>query len=201
MAYLIDEIVNYLPETKPLYFFDANAWIAALKWTGSGNIDRHEQAYVDFFEAIVNTHTHKGTPQAKKIKNFPKFVMCSLLLSEIINAYMRQVAMKVYYGDPHYKAYNFKNDYRPTPDYHAKLKSLISDLQAFEDYIDVHDDDFKKIDPFSIIHLLNADNDFNDFYYFYYLHGKDIPVITHDADFVFQDLPIITNQKKLLSLI
>ncbi|NVM66884.1 hypothetical protein FHW88_005202 [Mucilaginibacter sp. SG538B] len=200
MAYLINKISEYTPDAKPLYFFDANAWIAALKSTGSGKVDSYEQVYVDFFEAIVNTHTHKDTPQAKKIKNFPKFVMCSLLLSEIINAYMRQVAMKLYYGD-RYKDFDFKKDYRPSADYRAKLKSLISDLQAFEDYIDIQDDDFKKIDPFSIIHQLNADNDFNDFYYFYYLHGKDIPIVTHDGDFIFQDLPIVTNQKKLLNLI
>ncbi|HEY2581636.1 MAG TPA: hypothetical protein VGI43_07510 [Mucilaginibacter sp.] len=200
MAYLISPINGYLPDSNPLYFFDANAWIAALKSTGNINLDFHEKPYVDFFEAIVALHTHKGTPYQKKIKNFPKFVMCSLLLSEIINAYMRQVAMKVYYKNNQAK-YSFKQDYRKTADYSAKLKSLISDLMAFRDYIEVLDDDFKKVDPFSIIHLLNADNDFNDFYYFYYLHGKGIPIVSHDSDFAFQDLPIITNQKNLLGLI
>jgi len=200
MAYLISPIDGYSPDSNPLYFFDANAWIAALKSTGSIAVDVHERAYVDFFEAIVSLHNHKGTPQAKRVKHFPKFVMCSLLMSEIINAYMRQVAMKVFYGENHYQQFNFKKDYRGTADYSAKLKSLISDLMAFEDFIDIHDDDFKKIDPFSIIHMLNADNDFNDFYYFYYLQGKGIPIITNDGDFIFQDLPIITTRKNLLAL-
>jgi len=200
MAYHITDIRYCAPDSYPFYFFDANSWIAVLKNSGVFAVDSHEQPYVDLFEAIITTHTHKGTKQAKQVRHFPKIVVTSLLLSEIFNAYMRNVAMKVFYGAAGFKTKSFKTDYRPTPDYKKQIKNLTSDFIAFKDYIEIRDDRLTEIDPFSILPSLDESNDFNDFFYYYSFQGTGIPIVTHDSDYQYQDIPIITAQHKLLSI-
>jgi len=202
MAYLIKDVRGFDPATYSYYFFDANAWIAALKHSQNITLDGHEQPYVNFFEAIIHLHVYKGTPQAKKVKNFPKFIVTSLLLSEIVNAYMRNVAMKVFYASQgkDYRQFEYKRHYRPDPDHQKQLKNLVSDFTAFKDYIELRDDRFNDIDPFTILPYLSSNTDFNDFYYYYFLHGQDIPIVTSDGDFIFQDVIILTANGRLLSI-
>ncbi len=202
MAYLIYDITKVYPDSYKYYFLDANVWIAYLKYTGKKPLDAHEQAYIDFFEAVITLHSHPPSLQ-KKLKNIPKFIVTSLLLSEIINAYMRNVAMKVYYSSQSkdYKDYEFKKDYRVTGDYTTQLKLLVNDFVAFKDYIELRDDNFIEIDPYSILPDIGNQTDFNDYYYFYSFVKEQIPIITNDSDFVFIDLPIITSQRKLLQIV
>lgn len=204
MAYLIYDIKSLAPDSYPQYFFDANVWIAELKYTASINNDYHEQPYIDFFEAVINLNSITDPKALKKVKNQPKIIVTSMLISEIVNAYMRNIAMKLYFKSLgiDYRTKNFKTDYRQNSaaDYEVQLKKLISDFVAFKDYIQLWDDDLKTIDPFTILPTLNADVDFNDFYYYYLFYGKNVPIVTIDNDFIFQDIDIVTANKKLLPL-
>jgi hypothetical protein len=203
MPYLIKDISNYDAEQRPYYFFDSNAWISQLKNTGNKKLDKHEQAYCNLFEAIIMLHSHKGTKQEKKVKYFPKIVVTSMLLSEIINAYMRNVAMKVFYknqGQDH-RNYKYKEQYRNEIDHQIQQAQLISDFLAFKDYVELRDDNFNEVDPYTILPNLASAMDFNDFYYYYQFSGSGIPIVTHDQDFVFRDIEIITSQTKLLKLV
>lgn len=60
------------------------------------------------------------------------------------------------------------------------------------------------MEPFTLLDDLKSANeaDFNDIYYFNLLDhlGENIPIVTHDTDFVFQDHDIITANKKLLGI-
>jgi hypothetical protein len=203
MTYLIKDISNYPADQHPYYFFDSNAWISQLKNTGNKKLDSHEKAYCDLFETIIALHSHKGTKQEKKVKHFPKIVVTSMLLSEIINAYMRNVAMKVFYksqGQDH-RNHKYKEQYRQENDHGIQQARLISDFIAFKDYVELRDDYFNAIDPYTILPNLASTMDFNDFYYYYQFYGSGIPIVTHDHDFVFQDIEIITAQTELLKLV
>lgn len=201
MALIVRDISNYSPDQHPLYFFDSNAWIAVLKNSGSKGLDAHDQSYINFFEAIIVLHAHKGTKNEKKVKNFPKVIVTSLLLSEIVNAFMRNVAMKSFYKaqNKDFKSFKYKEHYRKEPDHDIQLKKLISDFIAFKDYVELFDDQLREVDPYTILPLLNSESDFNDFYYYYLFYGKSIPIVTHDGDFRFQDIEIITAQSNLIN--
>ena len=108
MAYHIININKHTPELREFYFLDANVWIAVLESLANSTIGAYERPYIDFVEAVVVLHSYDDPKLLKKIKNQPKFVMTSLLLSEIINTYLREVAMKNYFGKDNYKKYNFK---------------------------------------------------------------------------------------------
>jgi len=125
------------------------------------------------------------------------------LMSELINAYMRKVAMKMWFGGgDEYKAKKFKEDYRldSQSDYSKQLKSLINDISSYKDYVTIIDDDFKNIDPFTFINSLSESCDFNDLYYYYRFAELNTAIVTDDSDFLFQDIPIITGNPKLLKL-
>lgn len=203
MAYLIYDINKVTPDQFELYFFDSNCWIIALKLSYYSKEHDYELNYSNFFDAVIAMASITEPKALKKIKHKPSICFTSLLLSELINAYMRQVAMKMYFGgDETYKSYNFKNDYRSnvSSDYNTQLKKLIDDINAYKDYTIVVDDDFINIDPYSFISQLSDSCDFNDLYYYYRLRSLNACVVTNDADFIFQDIPIITGNPKLLKL-
>lgn len=199
MAFQIFDLSGCSPDEHPLYFFDANVWLAVLKHTSSQSMKPHERAYVDFFEAIITLYTHPPQRQ-KKLKNLPKLVMTSMLLSEVINAYMRQIAFNAY-RSTNTTVTDFKRDYRSTTDYKQQLRTITSDIQEYREYIELIDDDFRATDPYGLLSLLQSGTalyDFNDLYYYRSLRGKAVAIVTHDGDFVFQDIPILTVNKNLL---
>jgi hypothetical protein len=205
MAYLVHNIKSFAVEDYPFYFCDANVWIAALKYYGicGGTVD-YEKPYQDFISALVNLNELSDPEAIKRRKNNPKIILTCLVLSEVINSYMRKVAMKAYFGnDVEYKNHDFKRDYRDNPvsDYKEQLKNLSTDIIAFSDYTILFNDDFSIIEPFRIITSLpTIDADFNDLYYYNYFKDKNIPVVTHDKDFKFEDIDIITSNRGLLRL-
>lgn len=205
MAYQIYDITSFPVDEYPYYYCDANVWIAALKCYCSGSVDAYEEPYHIFIEAVVNLNEEQDSQVLKTIKHQPKIILTSLVLSEIVNSFMRNVAMKSYFmGSVQSRQPEFKKDYRdnPSSDYRRQLKNLCTDIIAFSDYTILQDDEFNKTDPYSWIgNLHTIDADFNDLYYFEFLKDKNIPFVTSDKDFKFQDVPIVTANRKLLNLI
>lgn len=87
--------LNKEPDKYKLYFIDANIWIAIIKYNNFNKKDIDFQPYFDFFEALVNLNSLPNK-LIKKDKYKPKIIMTSMLLSEIINAYLRNVAMPAF---------------------------------------------------------------------------------------------------------
>lgn len=199
--YDIKHISTFQPDARPLYFLDANVWIICLHPKKEGYA-MPEKAYLDFFEKIVEFHLHKAQPNVKKPANYPKFVMTSMLLGEIVNAYMRQVAMRIFYETQGsaVKDKDFKRDYRKTDDYQKQLKLLVSNLKSYEFLLELHDDNFEASKPFDLLDRLQSfeNCDFNDFYYFQLLKSDSIPIVTHDGDFRFLGIEILTEHPHLL---
>ena len=211
MAYYIIDIRNLNPQTYPYYFFDSNSWIAQLR-SLSLTPQSNDLPYLNFFEDMIELNeTDDSKNRVKLVK--PKIIVTSLLVSEIFNAYMRQVAMKVYYtneglkmglnkdaAESDWRRYDFKKHYRGTENYRSQLRKLKSDFLAYLSYMEFRDDGFKALDPKTVIQSISDSTDFNDFLYYYSLVDEQIPIVTNDGDFIFQDIPIITANWKLLSV-
>jgi predicted nucleic acid-binding protein len=92
------------------YFIDANVWIYSTQNTSS--LKYWENKYADFFFDIIDSNLDPK----------PKIILPSLLISEIINTYLRQVALKEYkkiVGASSVPPDYFKREYRPTQ--HTKI--------------------------------------------------------------------------------
>lgn len=204
MAYRIFDITTFSPDEYPSYYFDANVWIAALNFYSAGTNNSHEIPYQKFFDAIVCLNETNETDGIQKIKHKPKIVVTSLVLSEIINAYMRRVAMRTFFGGGNeYKNYDFKKDYRDNPksDYNKQLSNLCSDLKALSNYTILMSDSFDSLEPFTLIQELPfSKQDFNDLYYRELLKKHNIPYVTNDRDCKFEGILTITSNEKLLRL-
>jgi hypothetical protein len=200
MSLIIKKIKGFDPQTYKYYFLDANVWIASLKNNKYNNADLKEKYYIDFFDAIIQLNVLSQTLPKKKI-NAPKIVMTSMLLSEIINTYLRKIAMKLFFNDNKY--HEFKKEYRDEiySDYDKQLKHITTDILAFKDYLHFVDDDFLNIGFDNILCSLDKKNDFNDLYYYKLFKNKNIAIVTEDKDFCYEDIPIITDSEHLKRLI
>ena len=93
MSFTIKSIDTVGPEEGKNYLFDANVWKYIL--VAPQNPDAFEQAYISFFEAIINLSSNP------KCKRKPFIYINGLIYSEVYNAYMKTQweAYKVT-GDP-----------------------------------------------------------------------------------------------------
>ena len=200
MSLIIKKIKGLDPHTYNFYFLDANVWIASLKNNKYNNADLKEKQYIDFFDAIIQLNVLSQSLPKKKI-NPPKIVMTSMLLSEIINTYLRKIAMKLFFNDNKY--HEFKKEYRDEiySDYNKQLKHITTDILAFKDFLHFIDDDFSTIGFDNLLCSLDKKNDFNDLYYYKLLKNKNIAIVTEDKDFCYEDIPIITDSEHLKRLI
>lgn len=178
------------------YFLDANVWLAYIDSGESftSKTFRDYKVYIDFVENIIADNISNK-------ENAPKIVMTSLLLSEIMNRYMHDTAMKKYCTKfkLNYKDMNFKTDYRPTEHYKQQLSHLLNALQRFETCFWLLPDNLEELSFFENLPAFqDQEKDFNDFYFYQLAKKYDFPIVTHDGDFVDQDIVIITQNSKTL---
>ena len=196
----ISDLRTYSPKDQ-YYFLDANVWIFALNdFSGPNDIQQH---YSEIFFKLF---------EESKIK--PKVLICSLLISEIINTYMRVVAMnklrvKVYDGKLPEK-FDFKRDYRHGHKHHYKenleiIADNISTLLNKDKIIKIIDDNgHHMLLERRVVESCPVNLDFNDYYYYQLLKSMKLSsrlsIITHDSDWKIEDVEIITVEKNLLNL-
>jgi predicted nucleic acid-binding protein len=195
---MIRDLSEIFPEDFPFYFIDTNIWIAYIKRDTQKN---KFEPYFDFIDGIVNIN-NSDVSTRKRIKNIPKIILSSVLLSEIINAYLRRVAMRAFYNDK-LDGKDFKKDYRDFlhSDYPKQVSFITSEIMAFESVLHLQNDGFDS--DFDISTLVNlGKNDFNDFYYSAICSREKIPILTEDFDFTnFKDnISIFTKSAKILQL-
>jgi hypothetical protein len=188
---------------KELYFIDTNIWILALS-KSRPKPDNYLFCYLEFFERIIeiNELARIGDPVIINCNYIPKIAVTSLLLSEIINTYLRQVAMPAFFKKNDCKGINFKGAYRddPNSDHNKQLAIIIDDLCGLyaSGAIKLIDDEFSTSNPFEQLKEMPPKMDFNDYIYFKQFKKKNIPIVTNDADFSFSELVVITNNNRLL---
>jgi hypothetical protein len=98
---------------------------------------------------------------------------------------------------------DFKKDYRPTDDYIYQMKNLVSNFEAYQDYVQTISDYSSEINLYQVLNEVNADVDFNDIYYHrQLLEAKKklypLAIVTHDGDFRFSGIDTITANFHLL---
>ena len=182
------------PVQSALYFIDANAWIYSMQ--NFDNLDWWAKYYYDFFYEIIES----------KLSPKPQIILPSLLISEIINTYLRQIAIPDYRlinNIPAAKEIKFKRDYRPTDHYKKSFERLMDDIMSFKSSI-LFLDDSRIVNDATLLNKNTGIFDYND--YLYHCLCKELKkehrviIVTHDSDFQVNDIEIATMNKTLLSL-
>jgi predicted nucleic acid-binding protein len=177
------------------YFIDANVWIYALQ--GDSLLQNWEKAYSDFFYNIIESDLDPK----------PKILMPTLLFSEILNTFLKHIAL------PEYKAingigdltpFNYKLTYKSTQHYKDSYEKVCDDILSLRSAILFLNDSSVVTDPPIYINPFVDPFDFNDFFYYSickeYIKSEPVTILTNDSDFKINDIPIITSNRALLSL-
>lgn len=208
-SYQFIDIKKYQPTPVGRYLFDANIWLLLLK--PPSELNSIEFEYSKFMDKIS---TLQSVQKKSNKVEFPKIVITSLIISEVYNAYLRN-EFNNWKGDKMYEAeltkdrekienaekLNLKSDFRKSDEYLESMKIFQSDFLAFEEYMQVLDDDAENIDVIDIVKHMPANTDFNDYYYYVFAKKKKLAMVTNDKDYVFANLEIITNSPTLLGFI
>lgn len=181
--------------TSANYFVDANVWIYSLQ--KFEDLEHWENSYYQFFFDIVDSTLD---PQ-------PKIILPTLLISEIVNTYLRKFAIPEYKlenGIADTTPFEFKRDYRPTQHYTDSFEKIMDDIQSLHASIKFYDDRLVANDKSILLNKSIGQFDYND--YLYYSLCKELNkserviMLTNDGDFQVSDFEIITSNRTLLSL-
>jgi hypothetical protein len=177
------------------YLIDANVWILAL--LQFGDMKTWENRYVDFFFEIVDC---KLTPA-------PKILMPTLLMSELVNTYLRKFAMldyKAEIGMDENEKLDFKAEYRVTQHYRNRYEQFIDDITSYSAAIRFFDDRGIVADPALLLNKAIDEFDYNDYLYYAICRelkkAERVAIVTNDGDYHPHDLDVITSNRKLLNL-
>lgn len=188
MAYNILHLDSPKLKTK-LYLFDANLWIKVLKpaFNEKGRDKKYRQFFTDFTKDVAN----------------PKIALSALILSEVINRLMREVAMNKYIREQGIDKAGiskgfYKETYRSTPHFQKHYETLCDDIKAYHNSYELINDELgKTIMSKHIISAPPTGLDFNDNYYYQLAKKKGYSIITDDADFFVEDVEILTYNDNL----
>lgn len=187
MTYNIKQIDNAGLHKKK-YFFDANLWLKILK--PAFHLKGRDIKYMAFFEKFKNHPEH------------PKIVLTTLVLSEVINRYLRDVTFKSFCKkngnfspDPSY----YKEVYRPSSQFRNDYISLCEDIKTYQNFYELVPDglatDVKQKD---ILTSPPISLDFNDLYYYKLALKRGFTIVTDDKDFFVPDVEVFTYNTQLI---
>ncbi len=179
------------------YLLDTNVWLALV----SGLAFPEKKKFVPYLDFVDKILSSTLLPK-------PKIVLSNLQVSELVNAYLRQVAMRRYVLEnnvgqqgPDY----FKMIYRSTPHFATHHQLIRDEIKGYEPSLIPQDDRYTQIGPYKIIDELSPKMDYNDYYYYKLCvqlnkEGIQTAIVTHDGDFKFKDVEIITDNSTLKNL-
>lgn len=181
--------------TSANYFVDANVWIYSLQ--NFDDLEHWENTYYQFFYDIIDSTLE---PQ-------PKLLLPTILLSEIINTFLRKFAIPEYRlenGIPDHEAVDFKKGYRPTQHYKDSYEKIIDDIHGLHSSIKFIDDSCITNNPSILLNKSLGLFDYNDHLYYSFCkelsRNEKVIMLTNDSDFQVSDIEIITLNKTLLSI-
>jgi predicted nucleic acid-binding protein len=187
MAYNIRNI-DYVSLQKKKYFFDANLWLKILK--PPFELSPRDNKYLNFFQKFRDNPNH------------PKIVVTALVLSEVINRYLREVSYHTYCKKE--KVVNppkshYKEVYRNSAQFLSDYVSLCEDIKAYQNFYELVSDglgtDIRQKD---ILTSPPQGLDFNDYYYYKLALKHGYTIVTDDKDFFVQDVEVITYNTALV---
>lgn len=181
MKYNIETIKKDTP-IKGVFFFDTNIWIHVVAPTFSS---RSEAAkYISFFDKVFKS------PSAK-------IAVSSVLVSEIINVYIKRIAFNLYQAESGttISASDFKSRYRPTDHYLNHYEIICDEIDQRKDKFIFLPDPLERLslnDAFASKRL-----DFNDYIFHKLCVESGTTFVTDDGDFLLPDIPILTLNQNL----
>ena len=187
MAYNIRSL-DMVGLAKRKYFFDANLWLKILK--PPFELSQKDKKYLDFFEKFKNSPNH------------PKIALTTLLLSEVINRYLRDVTYPKFckknaQEKPHQTYY--KQVYRRSPQFLTDYVSLCEDIKAYHNFYELISDGLgSEIKQKDILTSPPQSLDFNDNYYYKMALKHKFVIITDDEDFFVEDVEVLTFNNQLI---
>ncbi|MDB4918791.1 hypothetical protein [Mucilaginibacter sp.] len=187
MAYQVIDLANH-PKPKPInYFFDTNALLYVM---GVSNGQPYETGYINFFNAVYTIATTSKTS---------RILTTSLQVSELFNRLLRIESAKAYAKGGYSKGENayFKDVFRKGSAITTAFVQFQSDFLAYKDAFDVVPCPLTSIDD--MLNFSPAATDINDHLYTVLVKDYKACIVTHDADLLTSDLPILTLNKKLIA--
>ena len=173
---------------KKSYFFDANLWIKILK--PPFGLSQRDKKYLDFFEKFCAHHNH------------PKIAVTTLVLSEVINRYLRDVTYPGFckkQGQVEPDKSYYKEVYRASEQFLFDYVSLCEDIKTYEDFYTLIPDGLGSlIKQKDILTSPPQSLDFNDNYYYKMAIKNNFARVTDDKDFFVQDVEIFTYNNQLI---
>lgn len=170
-----------------LYFLDANLWLKILK--PKFDLNKKDEQYLAYFR--------KFSPDLSTAK----IVVTTMLLSEVINRYIKDVSFRKYCkknGVTESPSY-YKQVYRISEQFNSDLTSLTDDISLFSDRIKIVDDGFgNDIQLNDAISYSGKQLDFNDNYAFKLCVKRNYVVVTDDQDFFVPGVKVLTLNNQLL---
>ena len=199
----IKEIKSASITESSVYFLDANIWVYVMNSNlDLKNSDKGNPLYTKFFFDIIES----------QLKPRPRIILNSLLMSEIINTYLRKYAMPDYIYHTYTKKgeyppanFEYKTNYRPTDHFKTNYKLILDEIKNYHESILLVDDEFSSMKPFQFGKNCPANMDFNDYYYFLLACNlnkkyKPFAFVTNDGDFGVTNFDIYSSAKALLDL-
>ncbi len=199
----IKNIKSVNPKEGNYYLLDTNIWVYAINSILlPQNPDKGNSLYTQFFFNLIDCEA----------KPRPRIILGSLLMSEIVNTYLKKYAMPEYLfltydkkGEKRPPNFDYKAHYRPTDHFKTNYRLILNEIKAYNEVIHLVDDSFNEFKPFQFGKNCPADMDFNDYYYFLMAcklsktHNQ-FSFVTNDGDFHVNNFEILTANKALLDL-
>lgn len=188
MAYHISHLDNVTLQQQQ-YFFDANMWIKLLR--PKFELSARDKKYMAFFQKFL------------KSPEKPKIAVTSLVLSEVINRIMREVAMRKYImenaiPEADVKPGFYKEVYRKTEHFKQQYDLLRDEIRGYADScVFVSDSLGEEIPADDILTHPLYHLDFNDAYYVLLAKKHGFPIVTDDGDFFVEDVRVLTYNDSL----
>jgi predicted nucleic acid-binding protein len=183
MAYDIKTLRNVSVQPKK-YFFDTNVWL--LKLNEPSTLSSLQKQYIDFFDNVC-----KSTLSPK-----PKIIITAILLSEIVNRYLRDVGFKIYCEENNLDKNNkdlYKSNYRKSEQFNIDYTFICGEIKDYHNYCDLQNDSFGSDITLKVL-LKNPNKglDFNDTYYYHLCLKNSFSIVTNDSDFFVEKVEVIT---------
>lgn len=193
MSYQISSIKNQLPSSGTKYLLDTNIWYCILEGISNG----YREVYLDFFDAIKN---FSGIQK-------PKVVLPTTILSEIINRLLRDIRFREFKENPDNigkiagveERKIYKDVYRNDEQFRIDYGMICYDIKSYHNILEFVGDEF---DTFRIKDILSNPPlglDFNDFIITKIAKKNNFTIITDDADFLVENINILTANNKLIT--
>ena len=187
MAFNIKDIKQHSLKSGT-YLFDTNIWIYILfKIPSPGS---YTEGYLTFFGDF------------RKSSEKPKIAITSQIVSEILNRYFRDIGFPKFClqkGIDDCKE-NYKKHYKTSPEYIVDYGKICSDIDAYSEILIPVNDGLGT--DFTLSDILCPPEtqklDYADRYYYLIAKKKGYMIVTDDADFFVEDVPILTLNAKLI---